>query len=169
MPRKSDSTKSEGGFLQGFIDLIETLGDLAEKGESFSKEFEGKTSTNKKFQGVYGFSLKTASQGEGVKVEPFGNLHKDKKSGRTFVQEAREPLVDVFEEDGYTLVVAELPGMGLEDIRIAVDKNILSIEASKGELVFKKEIALPKAFKKENMHISCNNGILNIQCLDKND
>ena len=45
-----------------------------------------------------------------IKVEPFGNVTKDKESGRTVVHEVREPLVDVFEEDDHVLVIAEMPG-----------------------------------------------------------
>ncbi|MFI0434706.1 MAG: Hsp20/alpha crystallin family protein [Parachlamydiaceae bacterium] len=161
--------ESRGGFLGGFIDLIEKLGELAEKGEGLSKttHFNFKDNkTNRNHEGVYGFSIKTCGGKDEVKVEPFGNIHKDKKSGRTIIHEIREPLVDILEEEDYTLVIAEIPGISLENIKLDLVENVLTISAEAGENRYKKEIILPKKYKKENMTISCNNGILNIKCVD---
>lgn len=168
---ESDDQKknSSGGFLGGFIELIEKLSELAEKGEGLSRttHFNVKDSkTGRNHEGVYGFSVKTCAGKDEVKVEPFGNIHKDKKSGRTVVHEIREPLVDILEEEGYTLVIAEIPGISLENIKLEVLDNVLIILAESGENKYKKEIILPKAYKKEKFITSCNNGILNIKCVD---
>jgi len=74
-------TKKGGGLegiLDGVSDLIGKLGDLAEKGEQFSKtvQFQGKGPA-KDLKGVYGFSVKTGLGGEDLKVEPFGNIRRD--------------------------------------------------------------------------------------------
>jgi hypothetical protein len=57
-------------------------------------------------EGVYGFSVRTGPGGSEVKVEPFGNIKRDEKSGKTVVEEFREPVVDIFEEEDHILVVA---------------------------------------------------------------
>ena len=70
-------------------------------------------------KGVYGFSVKVGLGDKGdkeVKVEPFGNVRRDDKTGETVVQEIREPVVDVFEEKDHTLVVAEMPGVSTKDV-----------------------------------------------------
>ena len=106
-----------GGVFKGLADLIEKLGDLADKGEALKKG-EGELH-HRDVKGVYGFSVKVGLGEKGdkeVKVEPFGNIRQDEKSGDTVVQEVREPVVDVFEEEDHVLVVAEMPGISAEDV-----------------------------------------------------
>jgi len=154
-----------GGIFTGLTDLIKTLGELAEKGEEFSRtsEVHG-TGTEKELKGVYGFSVKVGLGDAGVKVEPFGNIHQDEKTGRSVVEEVREPLVDVFEEKDHILVVAEIPGIGTEDVQLEVKDDVLILNAEKGDKKYHKEILLPESFPREKMDISCNNGVLEIKC-----
>ena len=49
------------------------------------------------------------------------------------VQEVSEPVVDVFEEQDHILVVAEMPGIGAEDVRLEVKDDLLTITAEKGD------------------------------------
>jgi HSP20 family protein len=153
------------GILKGFTDIVEKLGDLAEKGEHLSRtgeiQWKGK---EKDLKGVYGFSVKVGLGGEGVKVEPFGNIRKDEKTGESVVQEVREPIVDVFEEKDHILVVAEMPGIGVEDVRLEVKDDLLTIYAEKGDKKYRKEILLPRSYPREKMLVSCNNGIIEIKC-----
>ena len=60
-----------------------------------------------------------------MKVEPFGNVAKDAKTGRATVHEVIEPPVDVFEEADHVLVVAELPGVSDEDIKLELRDDVL--------------------------------------------
>jgi len=163
----NDKKKGGGleGILDGVSDLIGKLGDLAEKGEQFSKtvRFQGKGPA-KDLKGVYGFSVKTGLGGEDLKVEPFGNIRRDEKSGEAVVQEIREPVVDVFEEENYTLVVAEMPGIGEEDVRLEVKDDLLTLYAEKGNKKYRKEVLLPHNYPREKMHLLCNNGVLEIKC-----
>ncbi len=155
----SDSTPFEG-----VLRFLEKLGELAEKGEEFSRNlsFEGK---NKEIKGVYGFSLKVGLDGKKPDVQPFGNIRKDDDSGESFVHEVREPLVDVFEEQDHTLVVAEMPGTSLEDITVHIKEDLLEINAARGDIKFRKEVLLPRSFLREKMEITSNNGILEIKCM----
>lgn len=158
----------QGGFegiLGGLTDLAEKLGELAEKGEKLSKTGDIQFK-DKDLKGVYGFSVKVGLGGEGAKVEPFGNIRKDEQTGEPVVQEVREPMADVFEEADYILVVAELPGISVEDIRIEVKDDLLTIYAEKGDKKYCKEVLLPKSYPREKMEITCNNGILEIKCVD---
>ena len=155
------------GILGGLTNLVDKLGELAEKGEQLSRtgeiQFPG---TQKNLKGVYGISFKVGLGGEGTKVEPFGNIRKDAKSGQPIVQEVREPVVDVFEEEAHTLVVAEMPGIGTEDVQLDVKDDLLTIHAAKGDKKYRKEILLPHSYPKDKMQISCNNGMLEIKCVD---
>ena len=114
----------------------------------------------KQFKGVYGFNVKVGLGDDKLKVEPFGNIKKDTKSGQTVVQEVREPLVDIFEEEDHTLVVAEMPGISSGDVKLDVKDDVLTISAKRGDKKYHKEILLPGVVAEEKMIVSCNNGIL---------
>ena len=165
MSKKKEKKGGFEGILGGLTDLVEKLGELAEKGEKLSSSghIHGK---DKKLKGVYGFSVKVGLGGEGAKVEPFGNIRKDERTGESVVQEVREPMVDMFEEKEYTLLVAEMPGISAEDVRIEVKDDLLTMRAEKGDTKYYKEVLLPRAYQREKMEVTCNNGILEIKCLD---
>lgn len=151
-----------GGLLRGLGDLIEKLGEMAEKGEELSRT--GEFSGEKGLKGVYGFSVKVAGGREGVKVEPFGNIAKDRASGRSVVHEVREPMVDVFEEADCVLVVAEMAGIGRDDVQVELRDDVLTISAEKGDKKYRKEVLLPQSFTPDKMQVSCQNGILQVRC-----
>jgi HSP20 family protein len=153
-----------GGILKGLGELVEKLGELAETGRQLSKTGEIR-GPGKDLKGIYGFTVKVGLGNEVPTLEPFGNIRRDIKSGRTEVQEVREPMVDVFEEEDHLLVVAELPGIGKEDVRIEAKDDVLTISAEHGDKKYRKEVLLPRSVSKEKMQISCNNGVLEIKCL----
>lgn len=169
--RKGKDATPEGGFdaglggiLKGLGSLVEKLGELAETGREFSKTGETQ-GPGKEIKGIYGFTVKVGIGGEGVKVEPFGNIRRDEESGRSVVQEVREPAVDVFEERDHVLVVVEMPGIGAEDVRLEVKDDLLTIIAEKGEKKYRKEVLLPGSFPLEKMRMSCANGMLEVRCV----
>jgi HSP20 family protein len=153
-----------GGILKGLGDLVEKLGEMSETGQEFSKtgEIGG---PGRKPRGIYGFTVKVGLGDKGPRIEPFGNIRRDTESGRTEVQEVREPMVDVFEEDDHLLVLAELPGIGKDDVRIDVKDDVLTISAERGDKKYRKEVLLPRSVSKEKIQVSCNNGVLEIKCL----
>ncbi len=150
-----------GGILQGLADLVEKLGGLAEKVEEGKAEGE----MGKEVRGVYGFSIRVGLGGEGVRVESFGNIQKDEATGEPRVQETREPMVDVFEEEDHTLVVAEMPGVGAEDIRLDFRGNSLTLSAERGQKKYRKEVLLSGDLDPGQVTVSCHNGVVEIRCL----
>lgn len=168
MTKKSKATREGGqgggigGFFLGLADLVEKLNDLSETGKQMSGtgEIPG---LGKQFKGVYGFNVKVGLDDDKLKVEPFGNIKKDAKSGQTVVQEVREPLVDIFEEEDHTLVIAEMPGISSGDVKLHVNDDVLTISAKRADKKYHKEILLPGVVAKEKMTVSCNNGILEIR------
>jgi len=154
-----------GGLLSGLGGLVGKLSDLAEKGEELSRSGEVHFGDPEKgARGIYGVSVKVGLGGEGVKVEPFGNIRRDDATGQSVVQEVREPMVDIFEEEDHTLVVAEMPGIGAGDVKIEVKDDLLTIEAGKGDKKYHKEVLLPRSYEQDQLNVSCNNGVLEIVC-----
>lgn len=152
-----------GGILTGLGDLVEKLSELAEKGEQLSRtgEIHG---AGKEVKGIYGFSVKVGLGEDQPRVEPFGNIRKDARSGQTVVEEVREPMVDVFEEQDHVLVVAEMPGISVEDVEVEVRDDLLTISAQRADKKYRKELQLPGRFSRDKMQLSCNNGVLEIKC-----
>jgi HSP20 family protein len=176
MTKKNSTTKkraedgSEGGFelgiggmLKGLGDLVEKLGDLANTGEQLSRtgEIHG---ANKELKGIYGFTVKVGLGDDRPHIQPFGNIRQDPESGHTVVQEVREPVVDVFEEDDHVLVVAEMPGVGVKDVQITVQDDLLTIAAEHGDKKYRKELMLPSSFDRAKIEVSSNNGVVEIKC-----
>jgi HSP20 family protein len=153
------------GILGGISDILGKLGNLAEKGESLKRTGDFKfESGDKDIKGVYGFSIKTGLGGEGVSVEPFGNIKQDEKSGQPIVEEFREPVVDFFEEEDHVLIVAEMPGVGVDDVRLDLKDDLLGVVAEKGMKKYRKEILLPWSCSKDKIRMVSNNGLLEIRC-----
>jgi len=162
-----------GGIFAGLAGLVEKLGELAEKGGELSRsgELQG-DAKGKEFKGVYGFSVKVGVGKEGgntFKVEPFGNVGKagsserEREAGRSEVSEVREPLVDVYDEDDCVLVVAELPGVSKEELKVELADDILTLSAEKGERKYRKEVLLPAAVDKAKMTVNCHDGMAEIR------
>ncbi len=153
-----------GGIFKGFSDIVEKLSDLAEKGEEFKKTGEIK-GLDKNVSGLFGISIKVGGLGiDNIKVEPFGNIHKDDE-GKVTVNEVREPIVDTFEEKDHILVVAEMPGVDEKDIHIDLKDDILQISAETSHKKYQKEILLKECFTNDEMVHSYKNGILEIKLM----
>lgn len=151
-----------GGMLKGLGDLVERLSELEDRGV-ISKTGEIKNASEQ-LRGIYGFTVKVGLGEQGPRIEPFGNIRRDASSGRTEVQEVREPMVDVFEEEDHVLVLAELPGVGKDDVKVDVKDDVLTITAEHGEKKYRKEVLLPCCVAKTKMQVTCNNGVLEIKC-----
>src|SRR5271166_3060946 len=88
--KKTDEagTMNMGGILGGLGKLLEKLSDLAETGKEMRQSGEFPVGeSGGKVRGVYGFSVKVGLGEEGMTVEPFGNIRKDAKTGKTVVDE----------------------------------------------------------------------------------
>ncbi len=150
-----------GGLFKGLGDFIDLLGDMIETGEeevTRSGEFRVK-GLGDKGRGVYGFSVRTGIGGI-PRVERFGNIRTTEEG--PVVAEVREPLVDVFDEEQEIVIVAELPGVGEEEVRIEIQDDILSLETA-GERKYAKEILLPEPVDAATLQKAYKNGILELR------
>lgn len=150
-----------GGLFKGLGEFIDLLGNMVETSEAVSRtgEFRVKGVEEKDLKGVYGFSVRTGVGGV-PKVERFGNIRSTEKG--PVVAEAREPMVDVFDEEGEVVVVVELPGVGDEEIEIDVQDDILSLKTL-GERKYAKEVLLPETVDAATLQQTHKNGILELR------
>lgn len=162
---QSKGSPIAGNFLSGLGTLVEQIGELARKAERAGGEMSerGEFETGSGKRGVFGFSVKMGLGEKTAEIEPFGNIRKDEESGRIQVREIREPLLDVFDEADHVLIVAEVPGIMKEDLRLELHDDVLTIAAERGEAKYRKEVLLPESFSQEKMSFTCRNGILKIK------
>jgi len=150
-----------GGLLDGIGNLVDLAAKLKEAGGEINKEGEIDLSNLKKgMKGVFGVSIKTAVGGKPV-VESFGNVKKTPEGPK--VEEEREPLTDIFDEDDEIRIYAEMPGVNEADIKLDLKEDILDISAQTGDRKYHKEVLLPSKVQAETIVSSYNNGILEIK------
>ncbi len=149
-----------GGLFEGIQKLVETAAGLQESGEVNRTQEFTIPGLGEKGKGIFGFSIRNlAGDTPSVQVQPFGNIHKRKEG--MVVEEAREPVVDTFEESDRIRVIAELPGVSQSDIKYEIDGDVLTL-STEGDRAYSAEVLLPGAVEQEGIESSYNNGILEL-------
>ena len=149
-----------GGLFKGIEKLVDLAGKLEEKG-GISKEGEINFDNLKKgMKGVYGFTINTAVGGS-PKVETFGNIKKTPEGPK--VDEEREPMTDIFDEKEEFVIIAEMPGVEENDIKITLKEDILEISALSKHRTYRKELLLPAKGNLASLQQKFTNGILEIR------
>jgi len=170
MPTKKDEEKvdidlgigkiSFSGLFQGIggiIDLVSALEKEGKEGTSREREF---TSPSGRVKAVYGLSVKTGLSGSPT-IESFGNVRET--SSGPVIEEEREPLIDIFDENDHVLVIAELPGVEQEQIHTDIEGDILTLSATGRERKYRKDVTLPKDIDVASLHSTYKNGILELK------
>ncbi len=111
---------------------------------------------------VYGVRITIGPDGRPI-IERFGNVRTVR--GRPMISEEREPLVDVFEDKDEITVIAEIPGVEKEKIKIKIsdDRRKLIIKASNEHRKYYKEVELPAEVDPKSAKASYRNGVLEVK------
>ena len=112
---------------------------------------------------VYGYSVKIGPDGK-PEIRKFGNIDTMPHllGGGLSVKEEREPLVDVIKGSDEIRVVAEVPGVNKEDLRVSADEGAVTIESATGSPRYHKRINLPDAVDPKSAKSTYKNGILEV-------
>ncbi len=108
---------------------------------------------------VYGYSIKIGPDGK-PEIREFGNVKPSRLGPK--VKEEREPLVDIVETDGEVHVVAELPGVEKEDIKLHGTEDTLTITVDTPQRKYHKEITLPAKVNVKEAKTQYKNGVLEV-------
>lgn len=154
-------------LLRGMGNLVDVVNGLGEMGTA-SELGQGTGMTCREVRdlagikgsrAIFGYSVNMGAGGR-PRVEHFGNVYK-KKDG-VAVEETREPLVDVFDEEECIRIVAELPGVSEGNITTSVDGSTLRISAEGADRSYSKVLELPVAVKEGSLISKYRNGVLEL-------
>ena len=134
-----------------FEKLFEDSMELDDWG-GFGSEYSDRRPT------VYGWSITIGPSGEPI-IRAFHTPRRGAVVREEPVPE-KKPIVDVFEEDGEVVVIAELPGVRKEDIRLNATGDSLEIRAAGS---FYKVVKLPSRVDPERARATFNNGVLEVR------
>jgi len=149
-----------GGLFKGIEKLVDLASKL-EKSGSISQEGEINLDHLKTgMKGVYGFTVKSAIGGR-PQVETFGNIVKTPQGPK--VNDEREPITDVFDEQDEVVIIAEMPGIEEVNIHIEINDDILEISTLNAKKSYRKELLLPIKFDNNIFFQKYTNGILEIR------
>ncbi|HDH06771.1 MAG TPA: Hsp20/alpha crystallin family protein [Thermoproteales archaeon] len=108
----------------------------------------------------YGFSVTIGPDGT-PRIREWGNI----KPGisRPMITETIEPFVDVIEEEDKVKIIADMPGVEKDDIKVYATEDIVRISAERGDRKYFKEIKLPAKVKPQSSKAQYKNGVLTVE------
>ncbi len=111
---------------------------------------------------IMGWSVHIGPDGKPV-IRKFGHSPKKQEKEET-VEENREPIIDILNQDNEIVIIAETPGVQKEDIKLKSTETEITIKAG---TKFKKTISLPEIIIPSESKANYNNGLLEIRLLKK--
>ena len=164
-----------GGF---FTDFDKMMRDMEKEMADIIREMEGKMpdemmhetrnpdgSVRREYGSfVYGYSVKIGPDGKPI-IREFGNMKPGFTSDETAMslQDRREPLVDVMEDDENVKVLAELPGVEKEDVKLLATARGLTIKVDNPDRRYYKELEFESEIDRSSAKSSYRNGVLEIE------
>lgn len=144
--KKKDRRPGDYNIFGNLDEIIERMFESIDIGQMKSKPF------------IYGFSL-TQRPGEELDIQEFGNIH---PSSHGFEVGERKPIIDVFESEDEVHVVAEMPGVDKEDIKIDATETSLDISAKTENTEYSEHVELPVSVHTDSAKASYKNGVLDV-------
>ncbi len=158
-------------FFEEFEEMMRELDEMFSRSfEELEKEFPRNLIRERRTKDgvirefgpiVYGYSITVGPDGR-PRIREFGNVRPGGEAEIVEVSEAREPLVDVFEEDDRVKVVAEVPGVDKKDIKLNATEETLTISVDNPQRKYYKEVELPAKVDPKSAQASYKNGVLEV-------
>jgi HSP20 family molecular chaperone IbpA len=93
-------------------------------------------------------------------------LHSSFRPSKSFAKrnfEEPKPLIDIFQENNYVVIVAEIAGFNKETFKINVKDQKITLSAKSKDRRYYKSLNLPKVVIPNAMHTKYKNGVLEIK------
>lgn len=147
-------------FFEDFdIDIKKMNERMARMFEEFKKSPDARTFGPY----VYGFTYRMGKDGK-PSFQEFGNMPEMMQNapGIGVEKGAREPLVDVNEDQAKIYVTYELPGIDKKDIELKVTENSIVLNAKDGNRSYHKKIDFEEMVESDSTTAKFVNGILDV-------
>ncbi len=108
----------------------------------------------------YGYSITVGPDGK-PQIREYGNV----KPSLLPSSEVREPLIDTLVDDKENTLklVAEMPGVEKKDIKVAVEGNLVNIDAERGDKKYQARVPIKPKVDVDSVKAVYTNGILEVQ------
>lgn len=149
-----------------FEDVFRDFEEIDEMFERMMRSIERSPPGKVEGPYFYGFSMTIGPDGK-PKIREFGNV---KPVGTSVVRsEVREPFVDIVYDDqnNKVSVIAEMPGVSKENIKIEATEDSVHIHAEEGERKYDTTIQLEVPIDPNSAKATFNNGVLQIDFKSK--
>ncbi|MGI0091481.1 MAG: archaeal heat shock protein Hsp20 [Nitrososphaerales archaeon] len=145
------------GFRFGFQDIDQMIDGMFKTIESIGENTAQNANTI-----YYGYQVNVGPDGK-PHVREFGNVKPTKRG--TFELGSREPFVDTVtdEKEGVLKVVAEMPGVQKQDIKLEVLEDSINIKAESKDRNYDTNVPLDVPVEAGSAKASYNNGILEVK------
>ena len=93
-------------------------------------------------------------------------MHSSFRSSKSYAKrnfQEPKPLIDIFQENNYITIVAEIAGFNKETFKINVKDQKLTISAKSKDRKYYKSLNLPTVVIPNAMHTKFKNGVLEIK------
>ncbi|MHA1883355.1 MAG: archaeal heat shock protein Hsp20 [Candidatus Thorarchaeota archaeon] len=136
--------------------MMKQLGDGAVLDPTKMQEFMKNPEGTNPF--VFGFSMKVGPDGKPM-MQRFGNTPGEDEKMTSHL----EPLVDVIDDNDDIIIIAEVPGIEKDEIKVRIKGTKLTIHVDNSERPYHKDIELPTQVKKDHAKSSLRNGVLEVR------
>jgi HSP20 family protein len=114
----------------------------------------------------YSFGKRTLAEDapdRGEESQPRANESRPRRAAKPSPLEVLEPVTDLFDEPDEVLLLFELPGVNRRDVRCVLDGDILRLEATTGDRLYRKEMLMEPKLAEGAPHLRLRNGILEVR------
>jgi HSP20 family protein len=134
--------------------------------DSLFEEFKDSTNTQTYGPYYYGYTMTIGPDGKPV-VKEYGNV----KPALLPTSDVREPFVDVLvdEKEKVLKLVAEMPGVEKQDIKIVVEGRTVNLDAEHGDKKYHTKIPIRQKVEEDSVKATYSNGILEVRFKLKED
>ena len=125
-----------------------------------------RTSKNRKwldFNGLKPKKPKVAQKTQRLKNMPTHSSFRPSKSFAKRNLAEQKPLIDIFQENSYITIVAEIVGFNKESLKINVKDQKITLSAKSKDRRYYKSLNLPKVVIPDVMYTKFKNGVLEIK------
>ncbi len=149
----------------------EQMADLIRK----SMENQGLKGPNINGPFVFGFNMNLDKDGK-VRFNPIGNIKQKHPNAQDAditpemeISESRDPVIDVFEEKELITIIAEMPGVSKDEIKMEFEEDSLILSAKNDETQknYYSKVKLPSKINPKEAKARFTNGILELKIKKK--